>query len=205
MTKIKICKTLNNHDNLLGGKFMNESLSTSKLLGGIGAILLVLTITPYLGAISGLVGIILILISLNMFSKIYSDPQIFRNALISFVLAIISGFVVILIVGITFFSLFTMMGPFSYPSHMFSSIGIGTIFAFIIIYLLLIISAYYLKTSFTLLSSYTGVNLFRTGGLWYFIGTILTIVIIGILINLVAWILIAVAFFTTPEEVKSSV
>lgn len=183
---------------------MNENLSTPKLLGGIGAILLVLTITPYLGAIAGMVGIILILISLNMFSKIYNHPQIFRNALISFVLAIIGGFVAMLTVGITFFSLFTMMGHHYYPSHIFSSIGIGTAFAFIIIYLLFIISAYYLKSSFTLLSSYTGVNLYKTGALWYFIGTILFIVAIGILINLVAWILIAVAFFTTPEEVKNS-
>ena len=180
---------------------MDESLSTPKLLGGIGAILLVLTVTPYLGAIAGLVGIILILISLNMFSKIYKDPQIFRNALISFVLAVIS-FVAILTVGVTFFSLFIMMGP--HPSHMFSSIGIGTALAFIIIYLLLIASAYYLKTSFYSLSSYTGVDLYKTGAFWYFIGTVLLIVVVGILINLVAWILIAVAFFTTPEEVRIS-
>lgn len=181
---------------------MDESLSTPKLLGGIGAILLVLTVTPYLGAIAGLVGIILILISLNMFSKIYKEPQIFRNALISFVLAVIGSFLAILTVGVTFFSLFTMMGQ--HPSHMFSSIGIGTAFAFIIIYLLLIASAYYLKSSFYLLSSYTGVNLYKTGAFWYFIGTVLLIVVVGILINLVAWILIAVAFFTTPEEVKIS-
>jgi uncharacterized membrane protein len=87
---------------------------------------------------------------------------------------------------------------------MFSSIGIGTIFSFIITYLLLIISAHYLKSSFYLLSSYTGINLYKTGGFWYFIGTLLIIVVIGFLINLVAWVLIAVAFFTTPEEIKST-
>jgi len=183
---------------------MAENLSTPKLLGGIGAILLVLMITPYLGSLAGLAGIILILISLNMFSKIFNDPQIFKSALISFILGIIGGFVAFLTVGVTFFSFFTMMEPHGYYSpHMFSSIGIGTALAFIIIYILFIISAYYLKSAFCLLSSYTGINLFRTGGLWYFIGTILTIVIVGILINLVAWILIAVAFFTTPEEIKS--
>ena len=181
---------------------MNGGLSTPKLLGGIGSILLVLTVTPYLGSIVGLVGIILILISLNMFSKIFNDPQIFRNALISFILAIIGVFVIMLTIGITFFSFFTMMG--SYHLHMFSSIGIGTIFSFIVTYLLLIISAHYLKSSFYLLSSYTGINLYKTGGFWYFIGTLLIIVVIGFLINLVAWVLIAVAFFTTPEEIKST-
>jgi uncharacterized membrane protein len=181
---------------------MNGSLSAPKLLGGIGSILLVLTVTPYLGSITGLVGIILILISLNMFSKIFNDSQIFRNALISFILAIIGVFIVMLTIGITFFSFFTMME--SYPFHMFSSLGIGTIFSFIITYLLLIISAHYLKSSFYLLSSYTGINLYKTGGFWYFIGTLLIIVVIGFLINLVAWVLIAVAFFTTPEEIKST-
>ena len=29
------------------------------------------------------------------------------------------------------------------------------------------------------------------------------IIVIGVLVNLVAWVLIAVAFFTTPEEIKS--
>jgi Predicted membrane protein len=125
---------------------MNGGLSTPKLLGGIGSILLVLTVTPYLGSIAGLVGIILILISLNMFSKIFNDPQIFRNALISFILAIIGVFVIMLTIGITFFSFFTMMG--SYHLHMFSSIGIGTIFSFIVTYLLLIISAHYLNLPF---------------------------------------------------------
>uniref|UniRef100_A0A7V6CEF7 DUF996 domain-containing protein n=1 Tax=Thermodesulfobacterium geofontis TaxID=1295609 RepID=A0A7V6CEF7_9BACT len=181
---------------------MNGNLSTPKLLGGIGSILLVLTVTPYLGAIAGLVGIIFILISLNMFSKIFNDSQIFRNALISFILTVIGVFIIMLTIGITFFSLFTMMG--SYPSPIFSSIGIGTIFSFMITYLLLIISAYYLKSSFYLLSSYTGINLYKTGGFWYFIGTLLIIIVIGFLINLVAWVLIAVAFFTTPEEIKST-
>jgi uncharacterized membrane protein len=183
---------------------MNGNLSTAKLLGGIGAILLVLTITPYLGALAGLAGIVLMLISFNMFSKIYNDPQVFKNALISFILAVVGGFLAFFTVGATLFSMFSMMGTHGqYSHHVFSNIGLGTTFAFIILYILLIISAHYLKSAFYLLSSYTGINLFRTGGFWYFIGTILTIVIIGILINLVAWILIAVAFFTTPEEIKS--
>ncbi|MBO8144533.1 MAG: DUF996 domain-containing protein [Thermodesulfobacterium sp.] len=182
---------------------MNGNLSTPKLIGGIGAILLILTITPHFGAIAGLAGIVLMLISFNMFSKIFNNPQIFKNALISFILVIIGGFLAILTVGVTFFSLFTMIGSQPHSSHIFSNIGIGTTFVFVILYILLIVSAHYLKTSFYLLSSYTGVNLYKTGGLLYFIGTILMIIVISVLVNLVAWVLIAVAFFTTPEEIKS--
>ncbi|QER42562.1 DUF996 domain-containing protein [Thermodesulfobacterium sp. TA1] len=181
----------------------NLSMSTPKLIGGIGSILLILTMTPYFGIAAGLVGIVLLLISFNMFSKIFNDPQIFKNALLSFIFTIIGGFFVIFTVGLTFFSLFTMMGSHFHSFHMFPHVGIGTIFVWIILYILLVISAYYLKTSLYLLSSYTGVNLYKTGGFLYFIGNILMIIVIGVLINLVAWILIAVAFFTTPEEIKS--
>ncbi|MDF2954132.1 MAG: putative membrane protein [Thermodesulfobacterium sp.] len=184
---------------------MNGNLSTPKLIGGIGAILLILTITPHFGAIAGLAGIVLILISFNMFSKIFNDPQIFKNALVSFILSIIGGFVIFLTVGITFFSILTTVGSEPHFHHAITNIGIGSIFALIIIYALLIVSAHYLKSAFYLLSSYTGVNLYKTGGLLYFIGTILMIIVIGVLVNLVAWVLIAVAFFTTPEEIKSEV
>ncbi|MCD6490322.1 MAG: DUF996 domain-containing protein [Thermodesulfobacterium sp.] len=182
---------------------MNGNVSTPKLIGGIGAILLILTITPHFGAIAGLAGIVLIFISLNMFSKIFNDPQIFKNALISFIITIIGGFLAIFTVGAIFFSLFTMVRSHPHSSHIFSHIGIGTALVLTVLYILLIVSAHYLKTSFYLLSSYTGVNLYKTGGLLYFIGTILMIVVLGVLVNLVAWVLIAVAFFTTPEEIKS--
>ncbi len=80
---------------------MNESLSTPKLLGGIGAILLILNITPYLGNLPSLAGVVLMLISFNMFSKIFNEPQIFKNALISFILAVVGGL-------IAFFTVFTV-------------------------------------------------------------------------------------------------
>jgi len=187
---------------------MPQNLSTPKLLGGIGAILFILSpvfaVIPYLGFLAGLAGPILIFISLYMFSKIFNDSRIFKNALIAFILEIIKDFVIFLTVGATIFSLFSLIGSDgrSLP-FMFSNFGIKVIFVFIIIYAFYILSAYYFKSSFYLLSTYTGNKLFKAGGFCYFIGTILTIVMIGILINLVGWIIITVAFFTTPGEIKS--
>ena len=82
---------------------MEKNLLTPKLLGGIGAILCVLSITPYLGTVAGIAGIITVLISLNMFSKIFNDPQIFRNALISIIISIIAGILIFFIIGLDFF------------------------------------------------------------------------------------------------------
>jgi len=82
---------------------MEKNLLTPKLLGGIGAILCVLSITPYLGTVAGIAGIITVLISLNMFSKIFNNPQIFRNALISIIISIIAGILIFFTIGLGFF------------------------------------------------------------------------------------------------------
>ena len=82
---------------------MEKNLLTSKLLGGIGATLCVLSIIPHLGTIAGIAGIITVLISLNMFSKIFNDPQIFKNALISVIISIIAVVLIFFTIGLGFF------------------------------------------------------------------------------------------------------
>jgi len=60
--------------------------STARILGLIGSILII---------IFPLAGIILLLISLYFFSKIYAEPRIFRYALISIVVPIVGAIAVI--------------------------------------------------------------------------------------------------------------
>jgi len=171
---------------------MNKNLSTSNLIGGIGALLLFLSCLFFLNltaaGIISLVGEIFLLYSLNKMSKIFYDNQIFRYALIWFYMIIIR----------TIFILVAGKNSSSY---------------IMVFDLLVTVGVYYVKNAFSLLSLYTKVPQYRIGGLLYFVGMILmllgeggkllTFSYIGLLVISVAWAIIAFAFFRTPNEVKN--
>ena len=52
------------------------------------------------------------------------------------------------------------------------------------------------------MSIHTNEGLFNTGGLIYLIGAILTFIIIGIFITMIAWIVIGVALLSMKEPSK---
>ena len=59
------------------------TLETNKILGGLGAILLFISALPissFMGVL-GLIGAVLILVSLYGLAGYYKEPKIFRNAL----------------------------------------------------------------------------------------------------------------------------
>jgi len=92
----------------------------------------------------------------------------------------------------------------SYPYINYLNIGKKLLFFLILTYILFVISGYYIKIAFYLLAYYTKISLFKTAGLLYFISSLLLILVIGGLGIIIAWILIAVAFFTMPSEIKNS-
>jgi|TARA_B100000315_G_scaffold114925_1_gene105424 uncharacterized membrane protein len=59
------------------------TLSQTKTLGGIGALLLVLSGVPGIGILAALAGYILILFAIKNISKILEDKSIFNNMLIA--------------------------------------------------------------------------------------------------------------------------
>lgn len=70
------------------------NFETSKTLGGIGALLLFVSViagllVPYSSLILGAVGLILVLVALHSLADYYHDPSIFSNALYAFVAVII--------------------------------------------------------------------------------------------------------------------
>ena len=62
------------------------------------------------------------------------------------------------------------------------------------------ISGVFLRKSFNAIASGLSVKMFRTAALLYFLGAILTVVIVGFLLIFVASILQVVAFFSIPEN-----
>ena len=70
------------------------------------------------------------------------------------------------------------------------------ILGWIVLVIFIIIEAIFYKRAFSLLSEKSGEKMFDTAGLVLLIGAILTIILIGTIITLIAWILVAVAFFS---------
>jgi uncharacterized membrane protein len=74
---------------------------------------------------------------------------------------------------------------------------IGTLItALVVLFIFAIISAIFFRKSLTSLSIKSGEKIFETAGLLWLIGAVLTIILIGFIIIGIAWILIAVGFFS---------
>lgn len=201
---------------------------TNKILGGVGALLILIgclsSVSPGIGLL-GLIGFILVLIALNGFANYYNEKGIFSNALYGIIIFIV-GFVITIAVAIFILVDFlTSLGiditnwqSFQYvdwanimtPDKILHLVGSGII-ALVILFIFSILGAYFIKKSFDLLATKTGVKLFGTTGLILLIGAVLTIILIGFILILVAIILLIISFFSintpasTPEPQKPPV
>ena len=175
------------------------NISTQKILGGIGSILILLVFTSE-ATLLGIVGFVLWLISMYQLSNILRKPSIFQKALIGFILSI-GGIVIASAFGLTaaISSLATMGGE----TGAILGLGLGVVVAFIVAYAIIVVSFYFYKQAYDILAQSTTQNLFKIAGLLMFIGAI-TIILFGLggLLMLVGYILRAVAFFTAPNEVE---
>ncbi|MDH5482988.1 MAG: DUF996 domain-containing protein [Candidatus Bathyarchaeota archaeon] len=198
----------------------------SKNLGGIGAILIVIAGLGALGTIYvgllGLVGIILVLISAKGLTDHYGEGGIFNNGLYGIVMGIIG---VISLVGIVAFGVLSAIADLGIDTSDWANMGLelqqrimegdisfilellgALILAWIVFSICIIIATIFARKSLNLMSAKTGTGMFGTAGILMLIGGILAVVAIGYLLIWVAWILVAVAFFsiktqpTQPQE-----
>jgi uncharacterized membrane protein/ribosomal protein L40E len=159
-------------------------LNDAKILGGIGSIL---QIIPFLS----IVGYILTLIAVKYVSDEVHDSSIFTNMLY----AVIAGIVGVLLGASVFF-----FGALSSIYTAGLSAVTGVIVFLFIVWIALIVSALFIRRAFDGMANKLGVGTFRTAGTLYFIGALLTIVLVGFLILFVAFILQVVAFFSIDES-----
>jgi uncharacterized membrane protein len=158
-------------------------LSDAKVLGGIGSIL---EIIPFVS----IIGYILVLISIKFISDEVHDGSIFSDMIIAVVAGIagaaIGGFILVFS-GI--FSVFTA--------------GISAIFGVLtflaIVWIVLVVSSIFVRRAFNNIATKLNVGTFRTAGTLYFVGALLTIILVGFLILFVAYIVQIVAFFSIQE------
>jgi uncharacterized membrane protein len=186
------------------------TLESSKTLGGVGAILVVIGFLGFFAygytALLSLIGIIITLIALKGFSDHYNEAGIFNNALYGFITAIVGGvaFIATIIVmvlmaisniNIDWTNPTAVQQYFMDLNNLWSIIG-TLIAALVVLFIFVIISAIFFRKSLTSLSTKSGEKIFETAGLLWLIGAILTIVLIGFILIGIAWILIAIGFFS---------
>jgi uncharacterized membrane protein len=199
------------------------TLESNKTLGGVGALLLV--VSPLLGFVAGvfssvlgLIGLILVLIAMKGLADHYNEGGIFNNSLYGVILTIIGVvvFVAAIIVGAAGFlsALNLDLATLSTDPAAFSAIDwqelvnfdiimdflVIVVVGLIILFLFAVVAAIFYRKSLTTLAEKTGVGLFGTAGLLLLIGAVLTIIAIGFLLVWVALILLTVAFFQIRAE-----
>ena len=175
-------------------------------LGQIGILLPLAAFIPFLGIPAYLASTILLLISHNTFAKYYKVPAIFNQALTGALITIIGNAIgiVLIVVGISPL-IMNVTGPGEIQNNfdeIFSLIfGSGLFIASIIlIFISTILGYYFWFQSLRLLAKKTEVDYFRIAGLLYFIGAITSIILVGGLIILAAWIIHVVAYFNIQPE-----
>jgi uncharacterized membrane protein len=196
------------------------TLESDKTLGGVGALLVVIGFLGFFAngyvAILALVGIIITLIGLKGMADHYNEAGIFNNALYGLITLIIGGvafiatLVIVIIMAISSLDIdwanpAAIQTYFTDFTNIWNIIG-AAIGALVVLFVFAIVSAILFRKSLTSLSAKSGEKIFETAGLLWLIGAVLTIILIGFIIIGIAWILIAVGFFsikTTPAQPTS--
>jgi uncharacterized membrane protein len=193
------------------------TLESDKNLGGVGALLIVLSPIAMAGTgILAIVGLILLLISLKGMARHFKERRIFDNALYGVVLAVVGvviSLVVIMVTAIAALSrygvdflrpmdwvrmgqIFSRMANFG---EMWSLFG-GIAAAIVVLFVFLIVAVIYFRRTLVTLAAKTDVQLFSTAGLIMLVGAVLTIVVIGLLLVWISFILLTVAFFSIKAK-----
>lgn len=189
---------------------VNEmSLESNKMLGGVGALLMVIGFIGMFAILYAVflvpLGIIIVLISMKGLADHYQESGIFNNALYGFI-ALIVGFVAfIATMIIVALRLFSTAIDWTNPAEVqqyFMNLDnpwslVGTaLTAFVVLFIFLVISGVLFRKSLDSLSARSGEKLFGTAGLIWLIGAVLSIILVGFIMIWIAWILMAVGFFS---------
>jgi len=199
-------------------------IETSKILGGVGALLMFIGIIPhinYFGVIE-LVGLILIMTALYNLALYYKERDIFNNALYGLIIGIVGGVISIAVVIITVLTSLTdflyavfpdwngdwtaLSGLTPNPSNLslddITPFLTGIFTVLIILWASSIIAAFFIRRSLGTLSLKSGVGLFSTTGLLLLIGAVLIILFgIGLILIWISLLLLAAAFFSIKATI----
>lgn len=162
----------------------------AKLLAGVGAILA--AVGPFEHVV-GIVGVVLLLVGLISLADFYGDQPMKSDAIYWFVFAFIALIVWAIGAGAGLFSLGTLLS-----GHFVMGIVwmIGFIIVIVIAWIFWLLSARRFRNVMSSMAKRSGENLFETAGALYFWGAALTIILVGGILLIIAFILAGVAFLT---------
>ncbi len=199
------------------------SIENSKILGGVGALLMFLGVLPYINyfGILMVIGLILVMIALYQLGSYYKEKSIFNNALYGVIAGIVGGVISIAVIIITVLTSLTdflyevfpdwngdwtaLSGLTPDPSNItIDSVApflIGFLSVLVILWVFSIIAAFFLRRSFGTLSEKSSVGLFSTAGLLLLIGAVLIILFgVGLILLWISALLLAIAFFQLKPQ-----
>lgn len=160
-------------------------------MAAVGALLLFLSFVPVIG----IIGIILLFIGLKGLSDYYKDPSIYGHAVKGLIFGIIG------IIAVSAFSLafsFSMFSIAPTTGGILTAIGALALIIVIIViaFIFYLLMAMNLRRAFNILAERSGENQFRTAGTLLWTGAILTIILVGLILVWIAWLILALAFFS---------
>lgn len=149
-----------------------------------------------LGAVGvvSFIGFILFVIAMYLLSRYYSEPAIFNNILYSIIIGIVGGVIIV----VTYFTLIVSMianiAQPLVPNAFLSQFLIAMVIVIALAVAISIVNAVLYMRAFNKLAEKSGVDNFKTTGLLYLIGTILSFVGIGVIIVWIGWIFATLGF-----------
>lgn len=170
-----------------------------KVYGGIGAILSLLSFVPYVGIVLSIAGLVLILIAIKYLSDMVNEPQLFKNMIIAMIAYIVGVVVFFIVIFGTIIGIIMSAPHTSKPEWL--PLLLGILSGLVVLWIACVVGGVFIKRTYDRVAEITGIDLFKTAGLLYLIGSALLIVLVGGIILLVAKILEAVSFFSIKEEV----
>jgi len=175
---------------------MNVNFEYSKTLAIEGSILVLLSLIPYVGWVLGIVGVVLLIRAMKELSNYYQDETIYQNSLTGvkyYIVAIVAVAVAIASITLGVWSATGFTADFMFTA----GFGVGLIAFFaglITAFVFYVLAALNLRRTFTTLAQKSGESSFNTAGDLLWIGSILTIIGVGLLLILVAWIFATIGF-----------
>jgi uncharacterized membrane protein len=194
------------------------SVETSRILGGVGALLMFIGIIPYVSyfGVIELVGLVLVMVALYNFASDYGEGGIFNSALYGLIIGVVGVVISVAVIVVTVLSSLTDFLHTIFPdwngdwtklsglTPNMSNLNLdkimpflgGIIAAFIIFWVFSIAAAFFIRHSLGKLSAKSSVGLFSTAGLLLLIGALLIIAFgLGLILIWISALLIAIAFF----------
>lgn len=175
---------------------------------------MLLAAVPAVGWVLSIAGAVMVLIAIKYISEIVQDHSIFTNMILAIALGIVGVVVgVVVILGTVFTTLGLgafagafpggfprSLAPSTIPAGDWVGLIVGALAGLAVIWVLLLVSAIFVRKSYESVAKKLGVGMFGTVGLLYLIGAALTIVLVGFVLLFVAVILNIVAFFSIPDQ-----